>query len=390
MDRSRFEHSEAFLQWIWENLMFNINGLTTVCGKSLQIIDQGNLNHTDGPDFTQASIVIDGITWHGDVEIHLQENGWKAHGHHQDRNFNTVILHVVAGKSQGDSRTQNGHRPFTLDLRKHLPLKLNQFLKSFEKPETLNCASGLHYISEDAFYKQLEKAHKEYLEQKANDFLQYYDPNKLPSEAWKHALILSIWDGLGISHNREPMKQAAYKWLAHIQQKNDIPSIRQTLNIAGLQKTQANSSSPWNLKSVRPANHPAKRIRQAARISTAILNTPFDDFLEPSIIQEWERILSNASIKNTGRFQILYGTVFLPSVYILGNLFAYQKLSDEAFTAWKNLRTPVPRSLLQAFGSLPLTNKRYQKKLGAIHQLRAYCKPGKCSECFVLKKAIQS
>ena len=95
MADTSFRHSEAFLQWIWQNVLFDINSLRTTDGKKLRVIDPGTQNATDGPDFNHAAIEIEGITWHGDVELHIENSGWKSHRHHLDANYNTVVLHVV-------------------------------------------------------------------------------------------------------------------------------------------------------------------------------------------------------------------------------------------------------------------------------------------------------
>ena len=389
MDSTTFQHSEAFLQWIWQNLLFDFNNLQTADGRALQIIDPGTLNSTDGPDFTHGIISLDGVTWHGDIELHLHASGWKEHGHHTDSRFNNVVLHVLTEGNDTGVLTENGHTPFTLNISPYLSDKVHQFLHSFRQGGSLNCASSFQFISEEAFYSQLEKAHREYFEKKADDFLQFYDPDLVPSKAWKHALILSLWDGLGISHNRQPMQQVARWWLRRTLEHPVFPTLSSTLNYAGL-KGMANPEIHWNFKGVRPASHPRKRINEAVLLSKSITNLSFESFLSSNATKFWKQLLKQSGIHNTARYHILFGTVFLPALYMLGNLFAHHRLSENVFAQWKDLKTPVPRSILKSFQALSLSSNRYKKKLGVVHQLKAYCKPGKCSECFVLKKAIQS
>jgi len=212
------------------------------------------MNNSDGPDFKRAAIEIDGLTWHGDIEIHTQSEHWNSHGHHNDPNFDAVILHVVTDYSASPVQTQNGSTPSTLNLLPYLSQELHLFLKSFASPSELPCSSGLHFISEDAFYAQIEKAHHEYFEKKSNDFIRFYDPNLTPSKAWKHALVISLWDGLGISHNREPMQTTAKELLETWDGLSVEDGIKIALQIAGLSATDANTDSllDWSYKSVRP------------------------------------------------------------------------------------------------------------------------------------------
>ncbi|MEX2478506.1 MAG: DUF2851 family protein [Gracilimonas sp.] len=389
MDNSEFQHSEAFLQWIWENLLFDFTSLQTTCGKSLRISDPGKLNSTDGPDFKQAVIEVGDITWHGNVEIHVRSEGWVNHGHHEDPNFNTVVLHVFTDDEGIPAQTQNGSTPYSLNLRPYLSKELRFFLKSFEQPSGLPCASGLSFISEEAFHDQIEKAHLEYFEKKSNDFLQFYDPELLPSKAWKKALIISLWDGLGITHNREAMRETAKRFLQSMPGFSaDEGETRNALDIAGF---EANSSDiRWNLKSVRPASHPINRIKEAVKLTSLVVNEPLENILSLKATEKWDDWVQKASLTNSSRIEILFGTVFLPSLYVLGNLFAHQSLSQKVLSEWRVLKTPIPPSLLKRFHTLKLNTTSYRKKLGAIHQLKSYCGPVRCSECFVLKNAIES
>jgi hypothetical protein len=55
-----------------------------------------------GPDFTDAVVERDdGVVFCGDIEIHVRESDWRAHGHHKDPRYNGVVLHVVAAESEG-------------------------------------------------------------------------------------------------------------------------------------------------------------------------------------------------------------------------------------------------------------------------------------------------
>ncbi|MBO6587390.1 MAG: DUF2851 family protein [Gracilimonas sp.] len=389
MAKPGFAHSEAFLQWIWENLLFDFSDLQTTSGHAVTILNPGKKNVSDGPDFKQATLEIDGLRWHGDIELHTKSSNWKSHAHHTDPNFNSVVLHVVADSNPEQVQTQNRSRPYTLNILPYLSEKLHVFLKNFEEhsPE-LPCTSGFHFISEEAFYQQIEQAHREYFEKKSDDFLTFFDPNLLPSKAWKQALIISLWDGLGIPHNREAMAATAAELLKKWDGQDIIEAKAMSLEIAGF----ANSDSDlnWNYKSVRPANHPKKRIEQAVELSAAILQEPFNHFLATEAIHLWEQWFRKAALNQTARFEILFGTVYLPSLFLLGNLFASGPLKSASLSSWKNLRTPIPASLLKKFRPFHLQDKRYRKKLGSIHQLNSYCKASRCSECFVLKKAIQS
>lgn len=66
----------------------------TVQGQSVRVIDAGERNHHDGPDFIGASVVVDGALRRGDIELHVRPEDWLRHGHDRDPRYARVVLHV--------------------------------------------------------------------------------------------------------------------------------------------------------------------------------------------------------------------------------------------------------------------------------------------------------
>ena len=61
---------EKLIQYVWQLRLFPADGLKTVDGEDVEVIDQGLLNTNSGPDFFNAKIRIGGTVWAGNVEIH--------------------------------------------------------------------------------------------------------------------------------------------------------------------------------------------------------------------------------------------------------------------------------------------------------------------------------
>lgn len=385
MGKPHFIHSESLLHTIWQNRIFDTSGVKTECGKPINILKTGLLNHTDGPDFENASLVIDGLAWYGSVELHLASKDWYSHGHHNDENYNSVVLHVVLDDSPVQVTCKNGNLPFTLNLSRYIEKGLQNHAIAAEKHPGLPCP--VSYISQDAFLEQIEKAHQEYFAKKTDDFLAFYDPELLPSTAWKHALIISVFDGFGIPHNRHAMQMVA-KALLDSPCKGKEIMLADAFRIAGFDNVP--SAIVWNHKAIRPANHPGKRIRECVQLAYSILQTPFEIFLEKDSIHLWEKWIKNSGLANSRQQKILYGTVFLPSMYMLGTLFASQTLTEQAFSTWKNLKSPVTAEIEKAVNTHRYSFPVPSKKLGAVYQLKHYCEAQRCTECLVLEKVFQS
>ncbi len=62
---------------------------------TLKILNPGQLNTREGPDFLHALFEWDGVRMSGSVEIHATEQDWYRHGHHLDNRYGDVLLHIV-------------------------------------------------------------------------------------------------------------------------------------------------------------------------------------------------------------------------------------------------------------------------------------------------------
>lgn len=86
---------EILLHYIWQYKAFMAFPQRTTDGRTIEVLDVGLHNTDAGPDFFNAKILLDGVLWVGNVEIHVCSSDWYVHKHHQDRAYDNVILHVV-------------------------------------------------------------------------------------------------------------------------------------------------------------------------------------------------------------------------------------------------------------------------------------------------------
>src|ERR1700738_3630837 len=93
--------TERLLQFIWQFQYFNAGELTTSAGDPVQVIHPGQWNNHQGPDFSDARVRIGDKIWAGNIELHIQASDWHRHEHHQDENYENIILHVVWRNDDG-------------------------------------------------------------------------------------------------------------------------------------------------------------------------------------------------------------------------------------------------------------------------------------------------
>jgi len=383
-------YHEELLHWIWKTNHFELQHLETVGGKPVQIHAIGRHNHSDGPDFYGAELTIGSLQWHGDVELHWSSSDWKTHGHHTNPRFNNVILHVVYSGTVESARRMDRSLIPTLCLKPYITQPLKAFIHRYQASAELPCHGKVSFISESAFRKQLEKAHKEYFEQKVDDLMTFFDPELPPSKAWQKLLGVAFCDGLGISHNRSLMQNLAQELWSKISSYHSLEAFRQhAVSYSGINK----ASNSWKHKGCRPGNHPRLRIQQGADALWHIAHHPLEQWMCEPPDQQWEQLLAaihTSPSVGRQRSSILYGTVLLPALYLLGSLFFSASLKQRSWDLWTRHEAHIPKTLLRELDNTDLPSDIYDRKLGSIYQLRAYCHPKKCQDCKVFKSAISS
>lgn len=385
MSDSVHAYHESLYQWIWDNLEFDIQGLRTECGQEITIINHGELNSGAGPDFLRAHICIGGMDWHGSVEIHKAERHWYEHSHQNDKNYNSVILHVIFEQPVTKAHTEDGSEPFTLNLFPYLNKKLRTLL-TLKNSKSLPCGNTIRFINQKAFKEQVKNAHKEYFNYKSEEVLENYEPSLPVSEAWRNAFIISMYGCLGIPRNTGQMKELASRLVF----KSD--SELSALHIIRMAADKASSDIEWKHTGMRPASRPEVRINQAVEIHAAVLNISIKSFLTDGV-DVWDKIITRVNSENRpgkSRLSILKHTVFLPSLYLLGDLLHSRKIQKQSFEEWQCSHQKVPTEIIKPFQKAGFEIGKELKVMGLAHQYKRYCQENRCHKCKVFKNAIRS
>ncbi len=237
--------SESQLKELFKNRKFDPS-LRSVSGKRVEIIQTGEANSDTGPDFKHALVKIDGVTMRGDVELHRKSSDWYSHNHHSDRNYNSVVLHVVVEcDGTHDCATESGRRIETLELSKFLSAEATKFLTGLNSEEriiALKCADEnsqvsfkekmdyLNFLGEKRFMHKVNKfeerlkdiidenrpvvfeAKQKYFRDFSELLIEHktYEKSELQGEAyWDQLLYEGIFEGLGYSKNTAAFRKLA-------------------------------------------------------------------------------------------------------------------------------------------------------------------------------------
>ena len=284
---------ERLLARLWQNHAQR-RSLSTADGRRVRVLYPGRRNGGPGPDFRDAMIQVDGAPpQRGDVEVHLTDSGWREHGHHEDPNYNNVMLHVVmTRKSKGATERQDGRKvPVTSlsaeDGEAEAPLEL-PLLRKWRSLEKVDLVLAIEEASEKRFRKRSNAYLERLLEEDADELL-----------------YRGIMESLGYSRNRGAFLKLASlaTWRRLCQLSEGLSGVQRASEVrrilavtAGLEAGERTARialrgenmdrGEWRFAGVRPGNQPLPRIEGAAVLAARFLDTGLVRGLRPAVTED--------------------------------------------------------------------------------------------------------
>lgn len=213
MDFTLLEREEELCR-LWESLPAPGIACTALCGERILVIARGRRNSGPGPDFRDAVLLVDGALRVGPVEMHLREADWFAHGHQHDSAYDGVVLHVLADA------------PAPEQLRLSMPTVSAQILveaggsverkervamgteeqkergEKIEERERAGHQLSLNFLAELSWGRLLRRVTEILRDENGGG-------SEEAGERMRRAFLFRLFDSLGYSRNREPMKAVA-------------------------------------------------------------------------------------------------------------------------------------------------------------------------------------
>ncbi len=204
---------EKVIRCIWNDQLFCTPSLKTREGQNLEIVYPGYWNFGKGPDFTSATIKVNGKTYEGDVELHVYATDWNAHGHSGNPDFDNVILHVYMWQGRGkEPRGKRQDLPFQAEIKDYLTkgiLDLNDEL-DFESYPVLNhcnfglCHQPLAELSQEKLTQLLNAAGEARVFTKMERF-----HDSIIIEGYEQTFYRGVAEALGYPENKQPFQVLA-------------------------------------------------------------------------------------------------------------------------------------------------------------------------------------
>lgn len=260
---------ESLLTRLWKERASRKESLKAENGRRFRVIYPGRASTTAGPDFRDAVLEEEEVGLvRGDVEVHVRQKDWDAHGHRNDPRYNGVVLHVVARPDEPYSTLHSGTRVPVLSLE---PLLDDRMPSPGEGRDLWPLLKAHGYVPpKDATEMGilLDRAGDSRFLEKSAAFLAF-----VREEDPEQVLYAVLMEALGYSQNCEPFLELAYRVPYCRLKKVGLESppeerlgrIRELLLseagfLTSLPDAKAMSPARWHLFRVRPQNHPRRRI----------------------------------------------------------------------------------------------------------------------------------
>ncbi len=416
--------TERLLQFIWQFQYYNRTDLRTTSGEELQIIQQGQFNTNQGPDFLEAKIRIGKTTLIGNIELHLSAEDWEKHDHQFDRNYQNVILHVLWNPQKSIF-----HLP-TLVLSDKVPkLLLHKYEQLMFSSSFVPCSNLLGEIPDIIWTSWKERMIIERLEKKSILIESYLRDS---NEHWEQVFWLMIARNFGNKVNAESFEAIARSIPLNLlaKHRNQIHQLEAILfGQAGLLNRDFDEDYPSMLKKeylfykrkyglkmvnhpihllrMRPGNFPTIRLAQLAMLinQSSHLFSLIKSAQDIREIRERLQVTANDYwcyhylFDQTSEFKpkklgeeminnILVNTIS-PILFAYGSWNKINEFKTKA-TSWLQEIEAEKNSIMRNWESLDIHPQHAADSQALLHLKKEYCDARKCLECAIGNKLLKT
>jgi hypothetical protein len=409
--------TERLLQFIWQYQYFNSSALSTASGERLQIIKPGNFNSNQGPDFSEAKIIIEDTTWAGTIELHLKASDWLRHRHDKDPNYRNVILHVVW---QNDAEVND--IPI-LELHDRVAkLLLHRYEHLMQSNAFIPCEKTFPEMPEIILQKWKETLLAERLLRKADITRAYLHQSNFH---WEEVFWWMLARNFGITVNADAFEAVARSIPLSLlaRQKNSIHHVEALLfGQGGLLESDFKDPYPILLKKeyqflqnkhrlqpvpislhflrMRPGNFPTIRLAQLAMLihGSVHLFSRIRDTENLDEVRELFFLTANDYWHYHYRFEeksafkkktlgqgminnIIINTI-VPLLFAYGSYHGENKYHDKSL-AWLEMTRAESNSVIEGFTNLGLKCRNAFDTQALLELITNYCEKRKCLTCAV-------
>jgi hypothetical protein len=409
--------TERLLQFIWRFQYFNKGELQTTTGEDVQIVFPGTYNTDQGPDFSDAKIKIGKTTWAGSVELHLLSSDWKRHNHHNDKNYNNVILHVV-----WEDDFPNYNIPVLKLKNRVAGILLQRYEGLMNAKGFIPCENDISSIKPIILHSWKDRLLAERLIRRSTIVETFLNQN---NQHWEETFWWLLARNFGIKINADAFESMARSIPVTIlaKHKNQIHQLETLLmgqaNLLSGKFTddypvmlrkefefykkkynlRPGTISPFFLR-MRPGNFPTVRLAQLAMVihQSAHLFSKIKETGSVKDVKKWLDVTANdywhyhyrfdqpSSFKKKNLGEAMIDNIVIntlcPMLFAYGHFHQEQKYKDKALQ-WLEETMPESNSITKGFQQFGLHNKNARDSQALIELKNEYCNKKRCLDCAV-------
>lgn len=418
---------EKLMQYVWQHQLFDVSRLTTTDGRRLQVIDAGRLNTDSGPDFFNAKIRIDGCLWVGNIEIHRLASDWRKHGHHTDKAYDSVILHVVEQDDMRICRT-NGEVIPQMVLHPSPSLR-GDYENLVNNAPLLSCGEQIATINSFFITDWLNSLALERLQSKCGKINGWFD---LYKGNWEEVCYVTLSRNMGFGINSDAFERLARSLPLSFLRKHadslfqieafllgqaglladnrpdDEYYARLAAEYAFLQNKFGLAPLPasaWKFFRLRPQNFPHRRLAMLAHYIYGGFSL-FGQLLETQTIEEMRTLFkvqlsgywdthytfdtvspASTSVLGISAIDIILINTVSPLLYAYGMYTGDDKYTDRAMSVWESLKAEQ-NAIVRRFTSVGIDVRSALDSQALIQLYNEYCMAKKCLYCRIGHKLL--
>lgn len=422
--------TEDFLHYLWKFQLFTTPQLRTVDGEPLTVVKPGTHNTNAGPDFLHAHLKLGDREWVGNVEIHINASDWWKHKHHEDENYDNVILHVVLTNDQPVYLRQEGDLP-TLLISGYIFMDAYHRYQKFLKNKTwIPCEPNIGQIESFYLSSWLDRLVVERLERKTDYIFEKLEKNKFD---WSETLYQILARNFGFKVNAHAFERLAESLPLNylVKHKSSLFQIEALLFgqsgllpeepedyyindlvneyafLSGKFSLKPISSANWKLLRLMPSNFPYVRIAQFAKLifdSSSLfskileVSTPAEVFelLDVKASQYWDSHFtfakkSKEQEKHLGlssKENIVINTI-VPFLFVYGRYKKEEEYVNRAFELLQACKSENNK-IIRNWKRLGIDAQTAYESQALIELKNEYCSDKKCLNCNIGVQLLKS
>jgi hypothetical protein len=426
-------YKEELLHYIWKFGLYPPDSLETTDGEKIEVIDPGMHHLHAGPDFFNAKIKIGDRLWAGDIEIHRSSDEWERHGHHADKAYNSVILHLSEHVNRTVVNEKGQQIPqCELPVPEEIHKNADYLIRS---NNSLPCKDSLSLLPAEFIRFFLGALTIERLERKINDIYAHLDRFR---QSWDEVFYVLLTRNFGFGLNSDAFERLALSLpFTYIRRhgdslfqveallfgqagllETDVPDRRKQETgesrktpddyFLQLQKEYRFLRNKYSLRPlesylfkrmrVRPRSFPEMRIAQLAallqssgRLFSVVLEREETDGwmslfrISPSVYWHTHYSFGERSPESAGQLgrasqQILLINTVAPILFAYGRKTDTESYCDKAIQLLESLN-PERNVIVSGFREAGVIARNASDTQALIQLRRAYCDPRKCLFC---------